>query len=132
MKTNSFIYGMLFSCAVLAVYSFTTKKSALMPAVPNTTISVEEARHHRALFLENNDQISSDITFSYEELSSFMEYLEFQKEAGEDIESVRVYLSEYEDGTKTGFVVPIKDDKSPNYNVPALNKGQNGWPPNDY
>ncbi|WP_340202662.1 hypothetical protein [Ascidiimonas sp. W6] len=112
------------------IYSFT--KSDFTPPVPESSISIEQAKLNRSNFIKNSNKEVTDVTFSYEQVKKFVELIEYKKSKGEDIEKIRVYMSQYENGTNTAFIAPIKKDNTPNYNIEVINKGNVDIPPLKY
>lgn len=128
LKKGLFIVPILL--LTIVVFSFT--KSDVAPPAPETSISVEDAKLHRSLFIENNKTDHSDFTFDYEQMKKFMDHVEYQKSKGEDVSSIRVYVSQYENGKVTAFIAPIKKDDSPNFNIQPMNYGGSRRPPISY
>ncbi|MDC7998002.1 hypothetical protein [Gilvibacter sediminis] len=124
----------------VAVYGFTTADEPTTPTVetvapvaaPASSISLDNARLHRNLFLAENPEAASDFTFDYEQVKQFIEHIEYRKSQGEDVSKIRVYLSQYENGENTAFIAPIKEDGKPNYDIEVINIGQQGRPPGHY
>ena len=114
----------------LLVYGFTSSEEA--PPLPESSITYDQAHMDRALFLANNPEAGSDFTFDYEQMKKFMDYIEYQKAQGADVEKIRVYLSTYQNGKNSAFIAPIKKDDTPNYNIRVINMGQQGDPPGQY
>ena len=123
-----------------AVYGFSMTDKAAEPTVetvapvaaPASSISVDNARLHRNLFLEEFPEAPSDFTFDYEQVKQFIEHIEYRKSQGEDVSKIRVYLSQYENGKNTAFIAPVKKDGTPNYNIEVINIGGQGYPPGHY
>ena len=124
----------------VAVYGFTTADEPTTPtfetvvpvAAPASSISLDNARLHRNLFLEEFPEAPSDFTFDYEQVKQFIEHIEYRKSQGEDVSKIRVYLSQYENGKNTAFIAPVKEDGTPNYDIEVINIGQQGHPPGHY
>lgn len=88
---------------------------------PKTTITVEQARANRDRFLASSNIDYSAFTFEYTQLKEFLENIESEKLRGIDVKYLTVYLSEYEDGEKSAFLAPLKENGTPNYDLRVLN-----------
>ena len=117
-------------------------------AKPDKCISVEEARNLQSNWVETRAAEikkaegatdARDFTFSLNDLQEFLDYVkEASTEQGISNPGVRVYFGAYdsEESTKATVFLAATDgaggDANNNYNVDPLNRGNTGWPPNDY
>lgn len=117
-------------------------------AKPANCISVTEARtlqtnwrSTRAVEIEaaQGSKDACDFVFSVDELQEFIDYVkDLSTKQGINSPGIRVYFAAYDDDQSdkaTVFLAPTKDvtaDADNNYSIDPLNRGQTGWPPNNY
>jgi len=121
---------------------------------PSDCISVLEAKQLQANWMATHEPNPSTlgggateqvcaVTFNISQLQEYLEYIKEQStKEGIVNPGVRVYFAAYNSGTEaevagstTVFFCPTENDggdSANNYNIDALNRGQNGWPPNAY
>ena len=121
---------------------------------PKGIISPKEAKQLNDAFNTRCELISKDIVkrpdnrsswWSLEDIRGYLDYAEKQaKELGHEMNGIRVYCGAHPEvkgkvGYSTSFIVPTaeiidgKDGGGKNGDIPdaeALNRGQDGWPPN--
>ena len=121
---------------------------------PSDCISVLEAKQLQANWMSTHEPNPSTpgggapeqvcaVTFNIDQLQEYLTYVkEESAKKGNLAPGIRVYFAAYNSGTEaevagstTVFFCPTANDggdSENNYDLDALNKGQNGWPPNAY
>ncbi|MBL4663717.1 MAG: hypothetical protein JKY22_09245 [Flavobacteriaceae bacterium] len=120
---------------------------------PSDCISVTEAKALQANWMDSHEPSASSlggealkvcsVTFDIDQLQEYLTYVKAEsKSQGILKPGIRVYFAAYNSGidaeaagSTTVFFCPSESDSgnsANNYNIDALNKGQNGWPPGAY
>jgi hypothetical protein len=115
---------------------------------PIKCIPVDEARQlqknwidTRALDIEKAMKVEDarSVFYSVAELEEYLEYVKAES-TKQSITSpgIRIYFAAYDDAKSkkaTAFLAPTRGDTKEsdnNYQIEALNRGNDGWPPNNY
>jgi hypothetical protein len=115
---------------------------------PAKCISESEARqlqqnwiHTRANKIEDamGEEDARAVFYTVAELEEYLEYVKYEStKQGVSNPGIRIYFGAYNDAKSnkaTAFLAPTKGDTNTsdnNYEIVALNRGTNGWPPNNY
>lgn len=115
---------------------------------PIKCIPVEEARQlqknwidSRALDIERamKEEDVRQVFYTVAELEEYLEYVKAEsKKQSITNPGIRIYFAAYDDAKSnkaTAFLAPTNGDtitSDNNYKIEALNRGNDGWPPNNY
>jgi excinuclease UvrABC nuclease subunit len=117
-------------------------------AKPAKCISESEARQLQQNWIDTRakdikkdmgEEDARQVFYTVAELEEYLAYVKTEStKQGISTPGIRIYFAAYNDDKSkkaTVFLAPTKGDTTAsdnNYNIEALNRGNHGWPPNNY
>ena len=117
-------------------------------AKPTKCISVSEARQLQKNWIDTRakdikkatgNEDAREVFFTVAELEEYLAYVKSEStKQGFSNPGIRIYFAAYDSAISskaTAFMAPTEGDtiaSDNNYNIEALNRGSQGWPPNNY